>query len=204
MQSLSTIFQRRRRALFIGGAVLTLYTLIGFFLVPWIAERQLEGLLQQRLQLSTQFESIYFNPYTFYFAVEGLSLRIDETEEILSLGDFHLNFQPTRLMLLRFKLSELSVSDMDLYFDRQSEQLNTLSLLAQRWAQSAADEDSDVEEPDGDSGIVPLQIDLLQLSNLNLHIVDQVPLTPYATTLSLASAQLPLPTRNWLWSFRQL
>ncbi|MGD8965798.1 MAG: hypothetical protein PVI12_09325, partial [Gammaproteobacteria bacterium] len=54
------------------------YTLIGFFVLPWIIERQIEKFGQNRLERSLTVEQVRFNPYSLSLAVEGL--KLDEAD----------------------------------------------------------------------------------------------------------------------------
>lgn len=168
-----------------------MYTLTGFFLLPWILESQLQQILQQRLQLDTRVERIYFNPYTFYLEVEGLQIDNTDASSLLSLGNLHVNFQASRLALLKLQFSEVDISDLNVSFKRDSVQQNTLSTLADRWTQSAtADTEASVATEPESGDMIPLQIVSLQLSNIQLLVTDSVPSTEFSTSLQLASAQV--------------
>jgi len=188
MPTIPQHLRRHRRALLWSGGLLVLYSLIGFLIVPWLVERQLVNTLQQRLQLATQVESIYFNPYSFYFEVRSLQVSEDGSGELLSLGDLHLNFEASRVFLLKLQFAEVSVTDLDFYFARQSELENTLFTLGERWTSSA--EPVVQTAPDESDDIIPLQIGSLNFSNIHLHVTDAVPITPFETTLRLTSAQI--------------
>ena len=64
MKSVKNTFLKYRSLLIWVVSILLLYTLIGFLLVPWLAERQLVKTMQQRLGVEASVENIYFNPYT--------------------------------------------------------------------------------------------------------------------------------------------
>ena len=56
------------------------YTLIGFFVLPWIIERQIEKFGQNRLERSLTVEQVRFNPYSLSLAVEGLKRASEQAD----------------------------------------------------------------------------------------------------------------------------
>lgn len=187
MSTLTTFLHTRRRLLLWLGGVLTGYALLGFLLLPWLVETQLSKFLSDRVALETEVESVYFNPFSFYFAVEGLQVTDPGQSSLVDLGGLTLNFQPSRLLLLKLQFSEISVNDLQLYYARESDGADTVSRLAQRWLDTA----TAVAEPEESAGeLVPLEILALSVSNIRLHIEDAVPETPFVTTLVLAQARI--------------
>ncbi len=180
----------RRLLSWVGGLLLT-YTLLGFFFVPWIAEQQIVKLLKERLELNTQVESIYFNPYSFFAEIQGLSISEEDGSEFLLLDNVYANFQASRLAALKFQFSEAVISGLDVYLQRTSTTENNLADLIQRWESSstqAADDPIEDEEPAGD--LIPLEVISLQVNNLTIHLLDEVPVTPFTTSVTLANASI--------------
>ena len=200
MSTLSTFIQTRKRLLTWLGGLLIVYALLGFLLLPWIVQSQLERILDERLSVTSEVESIYFNPFSFYFEIEQLSLSDPDQGALLQLGNFQLNFQASRLALLKLQIAELSVADLDIYYTRNNVEDDTISRLAQRWASTTADTPEPPANPSEAGELVPLEILSLKLSTINTHIVDEVPATPFSTSLSLAQAQIDnfstLPDRS--------
>lgn len=190
MSTLTDFLQTRRRLLSWLGGLLLGYALLGFLLLPWLVESQLEKLLDERLSVTSEVESIYFNPFSFYFQIDQLRLNDPEQGALFHLGNLQLNFQASRLALLKLQFSEIRVADLDIYYTRNGMADDTVSRLAQRWSITAGD----VSEPppgDEEAGeLIPLEILSLGLSNISAHIVDEVPATPFSTSLSLAQAQI--------------
>ncbi|GJM13236.1 MAG: hypothetical protein DHS20C12_16390 [Pseudohongiella sp.] len=200
MSTLSSFLQTRRRLLSWLGGLLLGYALLGFLLLPWLVESQLEKLLDERLSATLEVESLYFNPFSFYFELEQLSLSDSEQGALLNLDSLRFNFQASRLALLKLQLSELSLAGLNIYYTRNSVTDDTVSRLARRWESS----DGAAPEPETDSTesgeLIPLEILSLSLSNISTHIIDRVPATEFSTTLSLAQAQVDnfstLPDRS--------
>ena len=98
------------------GGLLMFYTIAGFFLVPWMLEKKLVETMSERLQSNAGLESVYFNPFTFYLEIRQLQVTGPEGSPLLSVQDFHLDFQAVYLFLLRIQFRELSISGLQFHF----------------------------------------------------------------------------------------
>lgn len=190
MSTLTDFLQARRRLLSWLGGLLLGYALLGFLLLPWLVESQLEKLLDERLSVTSEVESIYFNPFSFYFQIDQLRLNDPEQGTLFHLGNLQLNFQASRLALLRLQFSEIRVADLDVYYTRNALSDDTVSRLAQRWSNTAGDVPEPPTSAEEAGELIPLEILSLSLANISAHIVDEVPATPFSTSLSLAQAQI--------------
>jgi len=195
MAGAKTFFSKIPRFVWWITGVLVLYAALGFLMVPWLAERQLKSILNERLELAAEIESIYFNPFSMFAQIDGLQIAYNDGSPLLQLQFLHTNFQPTRLVLLRLQFSELIASDFDLYVQRDGNGLDTFTRLAQNWANTAAPVDAppevDSEEERGEeSGLIPIVAEAISLINLNFHVRDEVPATPFETSLRLAEVDI--------------
>lgn len=121
-------------------SIVLLYTLLGFLLVPWLAERQLVKTLHERLAVEVSVEKIDFNPYTFEMSVDNLQLSNEQYEPLATWDRLYLNLQPLRLSLLKIRFEEITIDEPGLHFRRYSESENTLTRLADNWNAAAEDE----------------------------------------------------------------
>lgn len=177
------VFRHHRRLLMVLGSLLLLYALVGFFAVPWLAERYLVNTLEERLAINTQVARIQFNPFTFTTNIERLQLT-ENGETLLAVDQVYLNMAPTRLLAGRLGVSELSIVAPQFHFTRHSEADNTLSRLADRW-EATADEDQEVPtQRQEDNGLMPLEVGEFTFINGRVHYRDEVPDTVFETALS--------------------
>ncbi len=191
MTALSTFLQTRRRLLLWLGGLFVAYTLLGFFLVPWLIQSQLGKILDERLSLNSEIESVYFNPFSFYFEIEGLNLVDPDQGALLRLGRLNLNFQPSRLALLKLQFASINIANLDIYYARNTTDDDTVIRLAERWSSmSQAAPDAEVEPAIESGDLIPLEVLSLSLSGIRTHILDEVPATPFSTILTLAAAQI--------------
>jgi hypothetical protein len=179
---LKDLIRQRRRPLLWTAGLLSLYALLGFLLVPWLAERQLVNTLQQRLGASAVVEDIDFNPFTFTAAIDVVEVQAADSTPLLSLGRLYLNLDPLRLLLLKLRIAEITVDTLQLHYTRYSETDDTMSRLAQQWA-ATADPDAVEEEEEPSDELFPLEIERFQYLNGSVEYRDEVPQTDFATTL---------------------
>ncbi len=70
------------------------YTLIGFFLVPWLVKNQAPKIAADTAGVDLSIERVRFNPYTFTAAVEGLAASDPASGELLSFDRLFVDFEP--------------------------------------------------------------------------------------------------------------
>ena len=140
MKSAKNTFLKYRSLLIGVISILVLYTLIGFLLLPWLAERQMVKTLQQRLGVEASVEKIHFNPYTFEASVDKLQLANEQNEPLASWDRFYLNLQPLQLFQLKLRIEEITLAEPKLHFRRYTTSDNTLTRLAESWNATAEEE----------------------------------------------------------------
>jgi len=182
-----------------GTAVI--YTLLGFVFLPWFAEQQMVKILDQRLSLNSQVESIYFNPFSFFFEVEGLAITETDGSDLITLENLHLNFQASQMVLLKFQFSEIALSGFDVFFQRNTITDNNIQRLSERWAstsepateeptESESESETESERESEEGELIPVEITIVDIADLTLHILDEVPVTPFETSVTLAAATI--------------
>ncbi|MBO9665373.1 MAG: DUF748 domain-containing protein [Bdellovibrio sp.] len=102
-----------RRTLITLAVLLGLYCLVGFFLVPYIASRQITKNIEKRLGVTPQIGKISLNPFTFVASIENFNIPGKEsTAEVHSRLQFekfavNLTVYPLLQKELHFKTVEL-------------------------------------------------------------------------------------------------
>lgn len=192
MKSPLVTLVKAHRKTSIAVVVVTLYAALGFLLLPWVAQRQLVSLMQTRLGLETSVESVYFNPFSFYVEIEGLEVVDPAMGPLVSLSHSHLNFQPSRLLLLKLQVAELAIDGVTLDADRFSDGTTTASVLAARWLDSAEPQTGVTEvEPAAEASSLPAaEVLSLAVNGVEIRLRDAVPATAFSTVFLLKSFQL--------------
>ena len=100
MSALENIAVRHRKKLGIAAGVLLLYTLAGFFLVPWLVAKIATDTVRDRFGVELAIEEVRFNPYVLSLRVDGLAMPDPSGGPFVGAESIYVNFQ----------LSSLSVS----------------------------------------------------------------------------------------------
>ncbi|AUZ83405.1 DUF748 domain-containing protein [Methylophaga nitratireducenticrescens] len=188
MKSVKNTFPEYRRLLIWVAGILLLYTLIGFFLLPWLTERQLLKTLNKRLGIEATVEKIHFNPYTFEVTIDMLHLANEQDEPLAAWDRLYLNLQPLQLLQLKLRIDEITFDAPELHFRRYSTSDNTLTRLTDRWKATTKDEvvveNMEQEEASRqDEPLFVLEIGEFNYSNGEITYRDDVPATRFETIL---------------------
>ena len=93
-------------------AVLVLvYAAVGFLLAPWLAQRELPRLVEDRLHHQASIGSISFNPFTLSLLATGFSLAQADGRPVLGFGDATLRLAWSSLFRRAWVLSEVRLVD---------------------------------------------------------------------------------------------
>ena len=189
MKSAKDTFVKYRALLIWVFSIVLLYTLLGFLLVPWLAERQLVKTMHERLAVDASVEKIDFNPFTFETSIDKLQLTNEQGEPLAAWDRLYLNLQPLRLFLLKLRFEDITIDEPTLHFRRYSESENTLTRLADSWNASAegeATEDTTEQEENSEQGdpLFALEIGDFNYNDGQLAYRDDVPETQFETVLS--------------------
>jgi hypothetical protein len=85
----------RRRRLAIGAVVaLVVYTLVGFFAVPWLIKSWLIPRIDRTLSGTLSVTRVATNPFTFSLTIEGFSAKDNAGTELLAFEKFEGGFRP--------------------------------------------------------------------------------------------------------------
>ncbi|PRM89580.1 hypothetical protein CJ671_07070 [Aliarcobacter cryaerophilus] len=74
-------------------SLLFLYILSGFFLLPYIAKKEIVKNLDEILITKTKIEKIYFNPLTLDLEIKGFSLLDEKEQEVVGLKSLFVDFR---------------------------------------------------------------------------------------------------------------
>jgi hypothetical protein len=92
-------------------AAFVLYTLIGFFVVPWVAEKVIQKVAREKLDREVTIEKIRCNPFTLSLTVEGLDLPDRPGSTMLSFDEMYANLQASSLFRWAFTLKEIDIQN---------------------------------------------------------------------------------------------
>ena len=74
-------------------SLIFLYILSGFFLLPYVAKKEIVKNLDEILITKTKIEKIYFNPLTLNLELKGFSLLDEKEQEVVGLKNLFIDFR---------------------------------------------------------------------------------------------------------------
>ena len=74
-------------------SLMFLYILSGFFLLPYVAKKEIVKNLDEILITKTKIEKIYFNPLTLNLELKGFSLLDEKEQEVVGLKNLFIDFR---------------------------------------------------------------------------------------------------------------
>lgn len=151
---------------------LLLYTLGGFFLVPWVAKGQLQKRLPELLRREVTLEQVRFNPFTLTGRLQGLRVLDTDGETFLSCTEALADFQSFSLLQKGYSFREVRLVEPYIRVLRQADQsLNFQDLLP-------APEETN---PTGEDAALPvLRIRQLLVESGRLAFADAFPGSPFS------------------------
>ena len=102
---------KRNTFLKIISSIVVIYTLLGFFLIPFLIKSQGVKTINEMLKYKANIEKVSFNPYTFELNINNFTIN-DKDEKIISFDSFYINFsllkslEETHINLKELKLNK--------------------------------------------------------------------------------------------------
>lgn len=141
ISSFIDFLERRRKLLWSAAAATAVYTLLGFFLAPWLVEKTFVDTLRERYDVELRLEKVQVNPYVLSLRITGFDLDDPSGEPTARADEIYVNFQLSSLFRWAWTFDEFRITAPELFVSRSSAGNLNLSYLFE----SDADETS-VEE----------------------------------------------------------
>ena len=90
---------------------LFIYTIVGFFVVPFVAKSTIVKMVEQKTSAKVKIDSIYFNPFTFKIKINSLKLLDINNKKLLSFNLFEINLEPHSLFLPAIHIKEIKLQN---------------------------------------------------------------------------------------------
>ena len=163
--------RRRRRLIGWATGCLLAYTLVGFFLVPWIVRLVATSRLTKELDRPVSIRSVRMNPYVLSCAVRGLLIQDKDGEPFVSWGEVYVNFQLSSFFGQPWVFKRVSATNIYVRAQLNKDNRFNFSDLLEKFASKP--------EPIKPSKPLALRIDQLRISGARAAFTDLTPLTPF-------------------------
>lgn len=177
--SLPPVWRRRLCILGVGlASLLTVYTLAGFFLAPYLITRYVPRYAAEQLHLQVRLGQVRINPLLFTCETEGISLQSDEGEPLLSVQRLFIDFELESLFRRAWTFADLAIEGPALHLVIGADGRLNLAKLIERLPQSG-------EPPDAEKKAPPrLLLKHLALSGGAVQVADHSKTKPTSTTIT--------------------
>ncbi len=155
---------------------LLVYTVVGFFLVPWIAKREVVALLESQFGLPVSLTRVRTNPWALTVEAEGFAINDSEERVLVGFDRFFVNLQLASLTNRALTLREVSLERPYGRLVRRAD--GTLNMSALVPPGNADTSEQEPEEP-----VEPLRLIVheLYISNGQIDVRDESLSTPFET-----------------------
>ncbi len=106
---LLALLHRRRRLLIVLGALIVLYTVFGFLVLPVIVRRQLETRLTAALHRETTVTRVRTNPYALSVTIDGMLVKAKDGTPFVSWDRLYVNLALWRIVRRELALEEVQL-----------------------------------------------------------------------------------------------
>lgn len=173
-------------ALCVAAGVLLLYTLAGFFLVPYLAQSQLQSYVTETLHRKVAVGDIRFNPFTFETSISRFALTEADDSPLVAFRHLYVNAELASLWQRAVVLKDvqLAAPDIDLVIAKDGSV--NLAQLAPHSKESAP--------PQPQAAPPRVRIGALDVYEGRIGLTDQTRERPFAAALK--------PVRFKLTDFR--
>ena len=172
--------------LFLGVGLIVLYTVLGFWAVPWAITNKLPPMLTEELNRPVSVQEATFNPFLFKLQVKGFAIQEEDGSPLAGFDELFVDFE----VLASIKNQTYSFDQIRLGLPhglaivRQDGSLNLAELGKPSDGDSPADDvepsDASSEEP---AGLPPVFIQTIQIQQGMVEFQDVSKPTPFVAHL---------------------
>ena len=184
---------------------LLIYTLAGFFLAPYLINRQLTGFVSKDLGRFLSIEKVRLNPYTLTVEFSDLALTEADGSPLFSFQRFFANFELKSLLRWTWTFDEVSLNRPELHIKLDSDGVMNLTRLASDAAPKGPETEKTSPKAAENEGLPRLYFKRIRLSDGHLRFIDLSDATPAETDLNPINLEIKdfstLPDTEGLQSF---
>lgn len=170
-----------RRKRFWALSLLLLYTLTGFFIVPWVAKQQIIDRVGELVDRPVTLEALHVNPFVLSVEARDFAITENDATGLLSFERLYVNFQLSSLFRWALTFREITLEHPSLAFVRFADGRTNLGQLLVP-AESTPAQPAEVPA-DPDAGLLRVIVDEFNLVGGGGTFTDQVPDTDFVQAI---------------------
>jgi len=175
---------RKIKAVIWTAGLVLAYAVAGFLILPAIVKSQMLKRLPALTKRQAAVREVTFNPFTFAFAMRGLSLTESNGEAFAGVDEFHLQFQALASLSRRaWVFRDVTITHPFAHVIRRKDGSFNFDNLTQTNAAPPA-------KPSAPSSLPPLVVESLRIHGASLEADDLTPAAAFHDKLSPINLQL--------------
>ena len=124
----------RNKFFLIGTALLLLYSLSGFFLLPYLIEKLVPRYAQDPLQRQASIGDVQFNPFLLTFEARDFQFQEADGRPIVRFRRLFFDFETASLLQWTWIVDDIQLDGLQIALDQQSNGRLNFATLADRFA----------------------------------------------------------------------
>lgn len=111
-------------------SLLVLYSILGFFVLPWVAKSQIVKIVEQNTNSKLQIENISFNPFLFKLQLEYIQLTSIQNKPLVNFKSLYIDVELYSLFTRTIHIKDILLHKPEIFVALSKEKkLNLLSIL---------------------------------------------------------------------------
>ena len=135
----SVLFSKLKKIVFYALAV---YTLLGFFILPFVLKQQITNIIQENTNAKVTVKSLYFNPFVFKLTLSDVKLHSLDSKPLVTFKYFLINFDPSSLLYGAFHIKKIALSEPKIHLTYNRDKTVNLLNIIKRNEETKVEESS--------------------------------------------------------------
>ena len=183
---LAALTGRHRNKLWAAGAALLLYTLLGFFLAPWLVKKIAIDTVREQYGAGLSIDQVAINPYVLSLRIDGLAMDDPAGKPLVAARTIYVNLQLSSIFRLAPTFAEIRLDALEATLARAADGTLNARFLVPPGDSEPAPEHTD--QNTDEAGMPRLIVRQLAVNDAILNWTDQVPAEPVVTTFGPMNA----------------
>jgi hypothetical protein len=194
------------KAFIIAVALMITYTLVGFFLVPYLIKRQATRFAQESLKCPLVMEEVRVNPYALTLDIRNFDLKERDGSPLLAFKTFFINFEISSLWRWAWTFSDVRLEGPAVNLEIKPEgRINFVELADRIPKKEEKGKTSQQQKAEGEAPPPRVIFEHIALNQGRLVFTDRSGPTPGSITLESIGLELKylttLPGKKGVHSF---
>ena len=179
-ERMAALTGQHRKKLWATGAILLAYTLLGFFLAPWLVKKIAIDTVREQYGAGLSIDKLAINPYVLSLRIDGLAMQDPDGAPFVAARTIFLNLQLSSLFRLAPTFAEIRLDAPEANLARFANgALNAQFLVPAEDGQPATENTG--QDSEG-SGLPRLIVQQFAVNDATLRWEDKVPAVAVETT----------------------